>query len=77
MFAVFQEDPAVLKLRYEIGLDNLVWEMITRILNQLGLTQCNFWILCLQRFLMKNVTRFWIQMLFVYLDFLNNFKIYI
>tara|TARA_Y100001970_G_scaffold168080_1_gene205596 strand:+ start:788 stop:1924 length:1137 start_codon:yes stop_codon:yes gene_type:complete len=25
MFAVFQEDPAVLKLRYEIGLDNLVW----------------------------------------------------
>ena len=25
MFAVFQEAPAVLKLRYEIGIDNLVW----------------------------------------------------
>ena len=25
MFAVFQEDPAVLKLRHEIGVDNLVW----------------------------------------------------
>ncbi|MEQ8716698.1 MAG: amidohydrolase family protein [Acidimicrobiales bacterium] len=25
MFIIFQEDPAVLKLRYEIGIDNLMW----------------------------------------------------